>query len=52
PTINTVEVDEAYRHMFDYALGQPVEKPVRYAMNNTFGFGGHIATSIFKKYEP
>ena len=24
---------------------------VKYAMSNTFGFGGHIATAIFKKFE-
>jgi len=27
-----------------------VEKEVRIAMNNTFGFGGHTVSTVFKKY--
>lgn len=51
PTINTTAVEPEFEGVFDIILGESKKKEVRYAMNNTFGFGGHIATSIFKKYE-
>ncbi len=50
PTINTIEVDPKWQNTFNLTLGVAVKKVVRVAMNNTFGFGGHIATSIFKQY--
>ena len=50
PTINTTKVDPDYEGRFNLTLGKAVEKNVEYAMSNTFGFGGHIATSIFKKF--
>ena len=50
PTANTTAVEEQYADKFNFTLGasQPVE--IQYAMSNTFGFGGHIATIIFKRY--
>jgi len=51
PTINTQTVEPEYAGKFDYTLHTPVQKKVRYAMSNTFGFGGHIATTIVKKWE-
>jgi len=51
PTINTQHVDEEFDGVFNFTLGQAQHKPIKYAMSNTFGFGGHIATAIFKKYE-
>ncbi|MCT3690572.1 beta-ketoacyl-ACP synthase II [Elizabethkingia anophelis] len=50
PTMNTLEPEPEYKDIFDFTLGKKKSKEVNYAMNNTFGFGGHIATSIFKKY--
>ena len=50
PTINAVEIEPEFKDVFDLTLGKAVTKKVNYAMNNTFGFGGHIATTIFKKY--
>ncbi|MEY3238556.1 MAG: hypothetical protein RI883_2657, partial [Bacteroidota bacterium] len=32
-------------------LGKAEPKQLNYAMSNTFGFGGHIASIIFKKFE-
>lgn len=52
PTINSVEIDPEFKDGFNLTLGSSVRKEVNYAMNNTFGFGGHIATTIFKKYQP
>jgi 3-oxoacyl-[acyl-carrier-protein] synthase II len=50
PTINSQNIEPEYRDVFDLTLGKAVHKKVNYAMSNTFGFGGHIATTIFKKY--
>jgi 3-oxoacyl-[acyl-carrier-protein] synthase II len=36
----------------DLVPNQPRERRVRYAMNNTFGFGGHNVTLIVGRYEP
>ncbi|SDZ93574.1 3-oxoacyl-[acyl-carrier-protein] synthase II [Arachidicoccus rhizosphaerae] len=51
PTINTTQVDPEFQNAFNLTLGSAQKKEIIYAMNNTFGFGGHIATSIFKKYD-
>lgn len=51
PTINTQQVEPEFADKFDFTLGQSQNKTVNYAMSNTFGFGGHIATSIFKKFK-
>ena len=50
-TTNTVTLDEAIPEGLNIVLGKSIAKKVNYVMNNTFGFGGHTATSIFKKYE-
>ncbi|MGB6120424.1 MAG: beta-ketoacyl-[acyl-carrier-protein] synthase II, partial [Bacteroidota bacterium] len=34
----------------DYTPNTAARRPVRYALSNTFGFGGHNATLLFKKY--
>ena len=49
-TINTRVIEPGYEHM-NIVTGKAVTTNVRYAMSNTFGFGGHIATAIFKKFE-
>jgi 3-oxoacyl-[acyl-carrier-protein] synthase II len=51
PTINTTVLDEHLPERLQIVLGKALHTPVRYALNNTFGFGGHTASSIFKKYE-
>lgn len=35
----------------DYVPGEPRQKKVNVVMSNSFGFGGHNAVLIFKKYE-
>ena len=51
PTINTKDVEPEFAGKFNFTLGKAVPKEVNYAMNNTFGFGGHIAVTIFKKWK-
>ena len=35
----------------NYTTEAPVEKEIRYALSNSFGFGGHNGSLCFKKYE-
>lgn len=51
PTINSINIETDFSDKFDFTLGIAKRKTVNYALNNTFGFGGHIASSIFKKFE-
>lgn len=51
PTINTTDFEPDYKDSFTYPLGTAVEKEMTYAMSNTFGFGGHIASVVFKKFK-
>lgn len=51
PTINTTELDEAVPAGLEIVLGKALYQEVNYVLNNTFGFGGHTATSLFKKYK-
>ncbi len=49
-TINTENLDTGIPEGLQIVLGKPVKKEVNYVINNTFGFGGHTASTIFKKY--
>lgn len=51
PTINTDEPEPLYAEKFNLTLGKAQHRKVNYALSNTFGFGGHIAASLFKKHE-
>lgn len=49
PTINVSQPDPSCRLTF--AFDQPVRRPVRVAMSNAFGFGGHNTSALFAAYE-
>jgi 3-oxoacyl-[acyl-carrier-protein] synthase II len=51
PTINTKNIEPEFSEMFDFPLGKGKNKNIQYAMSNTFGFGGHIASLIIKKIQ-
>lgn len=48
-TIGTGQIDEECD--LNYAIGEPVQKEIKYAMSNSLGFGGHNAVILLKKYE-
>lgn len=51
-TINTKNIEPDFADLFDFPIGiEGRSKEVNYAMSNTFGFGGHIASLIVKKYK-
>ncbi len=50
PTINSTQPEPEFADKFDLTLGKAKNRTVNFALSNTFGFGGHIACSIFKKY--
>lgn len=49
-TINLENLDEQIPSDLTIISGESIHTQVRYALNNTFGFGGHTATTIFKKF--
>jgi 3-oxoacyl-[acyl-carrier-protein] synthase II len=50
PTINSTHIEPEFENKLDFTLNKAKERTVTVAMSNTFGFGGHIACSIFKKF--
>lgn len=50
PTINHFTDDPELDSRVNFTFNKPQEREVKAALCNTFGFGGHNATVIFKKY--
>ena len=52
PTINHVEgdTDEELDYNLNFTFNKAQKREVRAAISNTFGFGGHNACVVFKKY--
>ncbi len=51
PTINVQNLDPALDSRLNLTLHTAQKREVRAALSNTFGFGGHNASVIFKKFE-
>jgi 3-oxoacyl-[acyl-carrier-protein] synthase II len=51
PTINHFTDDPAFPEGLNFTFNEPQEREVRAALSNTFGFGGHNASLIVKKFE-
>ncbi len=52
PTINHFTDDPELDSRLNFTFNQPQKRTVRAALSNTFGFGGHNACVIVKKYVP
>lgn len=50
PTINHFTDDPEIDNKLDFTFHKPKKRVVNAALSNTFGFGGHNASIIFKKY--
>jgi len=51
PTINTANVDPGMPRGLNLVLRTAMKKRINVAMSNTFGFGGHNASAVFRKIE-
>ena len=51
PTINHFTDDPEIDNKLDFTFNVAKKRTVNIALSNTFGFGGHNASLIFKKYQ-
>ena len=51
PTINHFTDDENIDPKLNFTFNKAQKRDMKVVMSNTFGFGGHIATIILKKYK-
>jgi 3-oxoacyl-[acyl-carrier-protein] synthase II len=51
PTINTVHIDPEIPSTLNIILGESIKADVKVAITNSFGFGGHNSTLVFKRFE-
>tara|TARA_B100000508_G_scaffold141079_1_gene146083 strand:+ start:56084 stop:57325 length:1242 start_codon:yes stop_codon:yes gene_type:complete len=52
PTINVEHFEPDFKDLYYFPLEKGHKTRVEYALSNTFGFGGHIAAVLFKRYNP
>ena len=51
PTINHETHDPEIDEKLNLTLNKAQKRTVNYALSNTFGFGGHNASVVFKKHQ-
>lgn len=51
PTINTKNIDPEIPETINIVTGESIKADVKVAITNSFGFGGHNATLVFKRFE-
>ena len=51
PTINHETDDPEIDNKLNLTLNKAQERTINYALSNTFGFGGHNASVLFKKHK-
>lgn len=50
PTINFKQLDEKIDSKLNLTVNEAQHRDVTYVLSNTFGFGGHNSSIVFKKY--
>ena len=50
PTINHFELDPELDPKIDFTFNKAKKREIKIALSNTFGFGGHNGSVIFKKF--
>ncbi|MEP3388418.1 MAG: beta-ketoacyl-[acyl-carrier-protein] synthase II, partial [Reichenbachiella sp.] len=51
PTINHFTDDEAFDPKLNFTFNKSQKRDIKVALSNTFGFGGHNTSIIFRKFE-
>lgn len=51
PTINTTDLDDEVPENLDIVIGEGQKADINVAISNTFGFGGHNAIVVMKKFD-
>jgi 3-oxoacyl-[acyl-carrier-protein] synthase II len=49
PTINNFELDPDINPRLNLTFGKAQKRDIKVALSNTFGFGGHNASVVFRK---
>ncbi|EJF08493.1 3-oxoacyl-ACP synthase [Pontibacter sp. BAB1700] len=50
PTINHFTDDESFDNRLNFTFNKAQEREVRVALSNTFGFGGHNTSVLFRQF--
>ncbi len=50
PTINHFTDDESFDPRLNFTFNKPQKREINAALSNTFGFGGHNVSVVFKKF--
>ena len=51
PTINNFNLDDKIDPKLNFTISKAQKRNVNIALSNTFGFGGHNACVVFKKFQ-
>ena len=51
PTINNYNLDDKIDQKLNFTISKAQKRDVNIALSNTFGFGGHNACVVFKKFQ-
>ena len=52
PTINHTTDDESFDPKLNFTFNKAQKREINAVLSNTFGFGGHNVSVVFKKYNP